>query len=56
MMSRLKELKDENCLLNKIYAAIQLQADVLKEDIAKKVVRASRRREMLRFTLGLVNY
>ena len=36
MMSRLKELEDENRRLKKMYADVQLQADVLKEAMAKK--------------------
>lgn len=36
LMSRLKELEDENRRLKKMYADVQLQADVLKEAIAKK--------------------
>ena len=36
MMSRLKELEDENRRLKKMYAEVQLQADVLKEALAKK--------------------
>jgi putative transposase len=36
MMARLKELEDENRRLKKMYAEVQLQADVLKEAMAKK--------------------
>jgi putative transposase len=36
LMSRLKELEDENRRLKKMYADVQLQADVLKESITKK--------------------
>jgi len=36
MMSRLKELEDENRRLKKMYADVQLQADVLKEAMSKK--------------------
>ena len=36
MLSRLKELEDENRRLKKMYAEVQLQADVLKEAMAKK--------------------
>ena len=36
MMARLKELEDENRRLKKMYADVQLQADVLKEALAKK--------------------
>ena len=35
MMSRLKELEDENRRLKKMYAEVQLQTDVLKEAMAK---------------------
>ena len=35
-VSRLKELEDENRRLKKMYAEVQLQADVLKEAMAKK--------------------
>ena len=36
LMSRLKELEDENRRLKKMYADVQLQADVFKESITKK--------------------
>jgi putative transposase len=36
MVSRLKKLEDENRRLKKMYADVQLQADVLKEAISKK--------------------
>jgi len=36
MMSRLKELEDENRRLKKMYADVQLQADVLKQAMSKK--------------------
>ena len=36
MVSRLKELEDENRRLKKMYAEVQLQADILKEAMAKK--------------------
>ena len=36
LMSRLKELEDENRRLKKMYADVQLQADVPKEAITKK--------------------
>jgi putative transposase len=35
MMSRLKKLEEENRRLKKMYAEVQLQADVLKEAMAK---------------------
>ena len=36
MMSRVKELELENARLKKMYAEVQLQADVLKEVLQKK--------------------
>jgi len=36
MMSRVKELEAENARLKKMYAEVQLQADVLKEVLQKK--------------------
>lgn len=36
MMSRLKELEDENRRLKKLYADAQLSADLLKEALSKK--------------------
>ena len=36
MMSRLKELEDENRRLKKMYAEAQLSADLLKEAMSKK--------------------
>ena len=36
MVARLKELEDENRRLKKMVAEVQLQADVLKEVMAKK--------------------
>ena len=36
LMSRVKELEAENALLKKMYAEVQLQADVLKEVLQKK--------------------
>ncbi len=36
MISRLKELEDENRRLKKLYAEAQLSADLLKEAMAKK--------------------
>jgi putative transposase len=35
-MSRIKELEAENARLKKMYAEVQLQADVLKEVLQKK--------------------
>jgi putative transposase len=36
LMSRVKELEAENARLKKMYAEVQLQADVLKEVLQKK--------------------
>ncbi|MFQ3217035.1 MAG: putative transposase [Paraperlucidibaca sp.] len=36
LMSRINELEDENRRLKKMYADVQLQADVFKEAITKK--------------------
>jgi putative transposase len=36
LMSRMKELEAENVRLKKMYAEVQLQADVLKEVLQKK--------------------
>ena len=36
MISRLKELEDENRRLKKMYAEAQMSADILKEAMAKK--------------------
>ncbi len=36
MMSRLKELEDENRRLKKMYVDAQLSAELLKEALAKK--------------------
>jgi len=44
MVSRMKELEDENRRLKKMYAEVQLQADVLKEVMQKsgEAISASR--------------
>lgn len=36
MMARLKELEDENRRLKKMYAEVQLRADIVQEALAKK--------------------
>ena len=36
MMSRLKELEDENRRLKKVYAEAQMSAEILKEALTKK--------------------
>ena len=46
MIKRLKELEAENARLKKMYADVQLQNEVIKEAIEKKVVRPARRKEM----------
>ncbi|WP_417460440.1 IS3 family transposase [Kordiimonas sp.] len=48
LMNRMKELEAENARLKKMYADVQLQNDVIKEAMAKKLVKPSRRREMAR--------
>jgi len=46
MMTRMKELEAENARLKKMYADVQLQNDVIKEAMKKKVVKPSQRRAM----------
>lgn len=36
MMTRLKELEDENCRLKKMYAEERLKAEIIQEAMAKK--------------------
>jgi putative transposase len=36
MMSRMKELEEENRRLKKMYAEVQMQSDILKEALQKK--------------------
>lgn len=36
MMSRVKELEDENRRLKKMYAEVQMRAEIMKEALAKK--------------------
>jgi putative transposase len=36
MMSRMKELEEENRRLKKMYAEVQMKADILKEALQKK--------------------
>ena len=45
LMSRLNELEDENRRLKKMYADVQLQADVLKEAITKNSEAVSQTRD-----------
>jgi len=46
MMSRMKELEEENRLLKIMYLGEKLKAEIVSEAFEKKVVRPSRRREM----------
>ncbi|MBK6598192.1 MAG: IS3 family transposase [Proteobacteria bacterium] len=46
MMSRVKELEEENRRLKKMYAEAQMDSAILKEALNKKMVRPSQRREM----------
>ena len=46
MMTRLKELEDENRRLKTMYAEERLKAEIIQEAMAKKVVKPSQRREM----------
>ena len=46
MISRLKELKEENRRLKKMYLEEKLKAEIVSEALEKKVVRPSRRKEM----------
>jgi len=53
LMGRMKELEAENARLKKMYADVQLQNDVIKEAMAKKVVRPSLRRVMAKGAVGV---
>jgi putative transposase len=46
MMSRLKELEDENRRLKKMYAEERLKSEIIQEAMAKKVVKPSQRKEL----------
>jgi len=46
MRAWMKELKDENRRLKKIYMDEKLKSEVVAEALAKKLVRPSRRREI----------
>ncbi|MFQ0833600.1 IS3 family transposase [Citrobacter gillenii] len=46
MMTRLKELEDENRRLKKMYAEERLKAEIIQEAMGKKVVKPSRRKLM----------
>lgn len=50
LMSRLKELQDENRRLKKLYVEAWLNADLLKGAMAK-IVRPPQRREMVRWVV-----
>jgi len=41
MMSRLKELEDENCRLKKMHAEECLKSKIIQEAMTKKVVKSS---------------
>ncbi len=51
-MSQLKELQDENRRLNTMYIESQMTAEVLRETMAKKMVRPSQRQEMARWAVA----
>jgi len=42
----MKELEDENRRLKKMYAETKLETEIVKEALAKKVVKPSHRKEM----------
>ncbi|MBA5226617.1 MULTISPECIES: IS3 family transposase [Pectobacterium] len=46
LMTRLKELEDENRRLKKMYAEERLKAEIIQEAMPKKVVKPSQRRQM----------
>ncbi|MEA9393618.1 IS3 family transposase, partial [Acerihabitans sp. TG2] len=46
MMTRLKELEDENRRLKKMYAEERLKAEIIQEAMGKKVVKPSHRKQM----------
>ena len=46
LMTRMKELEDENRRLKKMYAEECLKAEVIQEAMAKKVVKACERKVM----------
>lgn len=46
LMTRLRELEEENRRLKKMYAEERLKAEIIQEAMAKKVVKPSQRREM----------
>ncbi len=52
LMSQLKELQEESRRLKKMYAETQMTAEVLREAMAKKMVRPSQRREMARWAVA----
>ena len=48
MMARMKELEDENRRLKKMYMDEKLKAEIVSEALAKRMVRPSQRREMVK--------
>ncbi|WP_442220865.1 IS3 family transposase [Rhizobium sp. 2YAF20] len=52
MISQMKALEDENRRLNKMYAEMSMQAELLKEALGKKMTRPSLRREMVAQAVG----
>lgn len=46
LMTRMKELEEENRRLKKLYVEAQLSADLLRESLAKKMVRPAQRRAL----------
>ena len=52
MVSRMKELEEENRRLKKMYAEAQMSADDHEGSALKKMVRPSQRREMARWAVS----
>jgi putative transposase len=46
LMTRMKELEEENRRLKKLYVDAQLSADLLRESLSKKMVRPAQRRAL----------
>lgn len=46
MVSQMRSMEDENRRLKKMYAELSMQNDLLKEDLGKKALRPSQRKEM----------
>ncbi len=51
LMTRMKELEEENRRLKKLYIEAQIKADIVAEALAKKTLRPSRRREVARWAV-----